>query len=199
MGHATKDERASASGPRKRLSPALRRDHLLNVSADHVAQHGIELSLDAIAEAAGVSPALMRHYFTNRDGLLVALFDRDVRRVLGVLEDPDRGSFVEYFDVYLTYIGAHPWAHRLWMVALSQETVLTPEVLAAREVMMATTSMKALAELTSSERIRAVAWIGAVESCVTMWLADADLTKEQVLEHLAGLAAQWQIPSALGR
>lgn len=42
----------------------------------------------------------------------------------------------------------------------------------------------------------AAAWIGAVESCVTLWLSATDLTQDQVLEHLAELAAEWGIPSA---
>lgn len=196
MHGAINEQRASTPGGRTRLSPALRREQLLDASAEQVGQHGIELSLDSIADAAGVSPALMRHYFTNRDGMLVALFERDVHSVLDIFQDPDRGDFLDYFDAYLTYIGAHPWAHRLWMVALSQETVLTARVMEAREQMMATTLMKPLDELTRNERLRAIAWIGAVESCVTLWLAAADLTKGQVLEHLAELAAEWGIRSA---
>ena len=62
-------------GPR--LAPDARRRHLLGVARSFVEDHGVTtLSLEGVANAAGVSRALLYNYFGNRAGLIQALWDQ---------------------------------------------------------------------------------------------------------------------------
>lgn len=63
----------------KRLSREQRREQLLDVCADLIAEEGIEsVTMEAVAERADVSKGLGYAYFDNRDDMLEALFDREM-------------------------------------------------------------------------------------------------------------------------
>lgn len=71
--HAAEPGTASV-GPR--LSPDDRRRHLLDVARAVVEARGVNvLTMESVAQAAGVSRALLYTYFDNRAGLLEALWD----------------------------------------------------------------------------------------------------------------------------
>jgi AcrR family transcriptional regulator len=58
------------------MAPEARRQHLIDVASRIVEQRGpASLSMEAVADAAGVSRALVYNYFDNRTGLLRALWD----------------------------------------------------------------------------------------------------------------------------
>lgn len=64
---------------RRRLTRDERRDHLLDVAAALVTEAGFEaVTMEGVAGRAGVSKGLGYAYFTNRDELLAALFDREM-------------------------------------------------------------------------------------------------------------------------
>ncbi len=81
---------------RPRLTGAERREHFLEVAGALIVESGIEsVTMDRVAERAGVSKALGYGYFQNSDELLAAVFDRELaeldRRVLersGSISDP---------------------------------------------------------------------------------------------------------------
>src|SRR5690625_2944985 len=98
---------------RKRMAPEQRYEQLLGDAMDYVTTHGTEFSLDEIAAVAGISPPLMRHYFRNRDGLLVALCERIAASVLRIFSAPDGGDFGQRLASYLDLIADHHWGHRL--------------------------------------------------------------------------------------
>lgn len=61
-----------------RLGRAERRDALLDAAAHLVATGEVEdVSMDSVAEVAGVSRALVYKHFTNRQDLLSALYERE--------------------------------------------------------------------------------------------------------------------------
>ena len=61
-----------------RLPAEERREHLLDVAAELVAEQGVEaVTMEGVAAAAGVSKGLGYDYFTNRDDLLLAVLDRE--------------------------------------------------------------------------------------------------------------------------
>ena len=61
-------------------SEAFRRRQLIDATIAAVADMGFaQASLGAIAQRAGVSPGLVAHYFTNKEGLLEATMRRLVR------------------------------------------------------------------------------------------------------------------------
>ena len=66
--------RMSESPTRRRLSPEDRRSELLDLGADVFGQRPYdEVRIDEIAERAGVSRALMYHYFPDKRAFFAAV------------------------------------------------------------------------------------------------------------------------------
>lgn len=64
---------------RTRLPRAQRREQLLDVAAGLVVERGVDaVTMEGVAEHAGVSKGLGYAYFDNADDLLAALFDREI-------------------------------------------------------------------------------------------------------------------------
>ena len=58
------------SEPRSRLSPEQRRAQLIAIGVAFLAEHPLdELTIDELATRAGVSRALIFHYFDSRQGV----------------------------------------------------------------------------------------------------------------------------------
>ncbi len=63
---------------RTRLTPAARRDQILDVAARVIVQEGLSAAtMERVARATGVSKALVYTYFSTRDVLLGALLQRE--------------------------------------------------------------------------------------------------------------------------
>ena len=95
------------SGPRRRPTgrrggDSGTRDDILRAARDLFAARGYDgASLRAIAAQAGVDPALIRHFFGDKDGLFAATLDFSMdarRRLRGVLEG-DRDGLGERLPV----------------------------------------------------------------------------------------------------
>lgn len=101
------------TAPVRRLQKSDRREQLLDVAADFLAEAGASnLTMEGLAERAGVSKALPYSHFDNADAVLVSLYEREVARmgegIVRALADlgPDatpeaklRAAFHAYFDV----------------------------------------------------------------------------------------------------
>ena len=89
-------ETAVGARPTRRMKRSQRRHQLLDVAAERVVEHGLAaMSMERIAEWAGVSKALPYAHFDNIEALLVALYQREWvaigREIVAALEqaDPD--------------------------------------------------------------------------------------------------------------
>lgn len=64
------------------------RDLLLNAASELMIEVGtFDVSLHAIARKAGVTAPLVKYYYGGKEGLLIALAERDTERSLAQLED----------------------------------------------------------------------------------------------------------------
>lgn len=99
-----------ANAPAGRLSKEGRREQLLDAAADMVVERGVgALTMEGLAERAGVSKALPYQHFENANAALVALYQREINHlgtrvyqaVDGVIdaEDRARAAIHAYFDV----------------------------------------------------------------------------------------------------
>jgi len=62
-----------------RLTRDERRAHFLDMAAEIITEQGADsVTMEGVAARAGVSKALGYRYFSNRDDLLIALFDREM-------------------------------------------------------------------------------------------------------------------------
>lgn len=67
---------------RTRLAPAERRVQILECAARLITSEGLDvLSMERVAEEAGVSKALVYAYFESRKGLLAQLLESDLNRI----------------------------------------------------------------------------------------------------------------------
>src|SRR5678816_4353021 len=93
----------------RRLPAEQRREHLLDVAAAILLEHGYEaLTMEAVKERAGVSRGLTYVHFANADELAFALYEREVaaldRRIAEVaaettsFEDRVRGAMHAYLE-----------------------------------------------------------------------------------------------------
>lgn len=135
--------------PRKsKTDPDLRRK-LLVQAEQMFAEHGYEgVSLRRLADAAGLTPAMIHYYFKNKDGLYAAMLGDLTQRLLaqieaaaaeGVGQDP----FKALMDIASRTILAEPWAVTL----IVREVLLRPGPL--REQFIETYAAKVLSLLTA--------------------------------------------------
>lgn len=74
---------STSSPPRRRASEAERRAQILAAAEVVAVRDRLDgLTARAVAEEAGVSSGLVFVYFTNKDGLLLALLDRVIERTI---------------------------------------------------------------------------------------------------------------------
>lgn len=180
---------------RQRMSPERRREQLLSAAADYIAVHGTGFSLDDIAQSAGISPPLMRHYFTNRDGLLVALFEEMLGEIVGVWTAPSEPHMMAILGEYLDWVAGHQWAHRLWMLARSEESVLTPLVAGTRQRLIEAAGGSD-PQSSDEQRFRAAAWVAVIETAVQDWLANGATDPDQLAARLLDVATRLGLRSS---
>ncbi|MDG1410032.1 MAG: TetR/AcrR family transcriptional regulator [Acidimicrobiales bacterium] len=90
---------------RRRLSPANRRDQLLDVARDIVEAIGVgACTIDAVSQEAGVTPQLVHKYFGTRSSLLQELFCREDDRYQDIVRVAlaDASDFEDIVRVFVT-------------------------------------------------------------------------------------------------
>ncbi|GAA3532359.1 TetR/AcrR family transcriptional regulator [Nocardioides daeguensis] len=82
--------------PRTRLSPAQRRTQLLELGVRLLATRSLdELSIDLLAEQAGISRGLMYHYFGGKQGFYEAVVQHAADDLYARTAPPDEGEPME--------------------------------------------------------------------------------------------------------
>lgn len=90
----------SATKKRQRLSVEERRDQLLEVGLELFTRRGLEsVSIGEIADAAGVSPGLLYHYFPNKQSLYDAAVERAVLDLEAAMAKANPTDSIELLDL----------------------------------------------------------------------------------------------------
>lgn len=185
---------SKAATGRLRLSPDDRRAQLIEVGLEMLATRALDdVSIEEIAQRAGVSRGLLFHYFPSKRDYHLAVAREASQRLLDRTE-PDRAlpplerlvqsveQFVEYVTetraTYLTFVagvaGADPGLHAVFDA--------TRQTNADRLV-------DALTELgvpdTPRLRVAARAWVAFVEEATVHALARGDLDRSALLDVIA--------------
>jgi AcrR family transcriptional regulator len=173
-----------------------RRRQLLDLGADLFARHSFrELSMARIAREAGISKALLYHYFpTKRDFFLATLREaaEEVRR----RTEPDPGlppgeALAGSLDAFLGWIEENETAYRKLMESAGS----VPEVGALIDEVRDRTSSRIVAGLGAGAdpppRVRAAArgWLWFMDGAILDWLEHRDLTRAELRELLLGSLA----------
>lgn len=112
---ATKSKRAPGRPKKTKADPGQKRA-LLDMAEEMFAAKGYDgVSLRGLADAAGVTPAMIHYYFKNKDGLYAAMLEDVTGRILsqieaaateGASEDP----FKTIMNIASATVMAEPWA-----------------------------------------------------------------------------------------
>lgn len=148
-----------------------------------------------IAEAAGVSKALLYHYFPNKIELFKAAVQEHAGELQRITEPSGQGTPIdqlsESLDGYLAWIerNAATWAK------LMQSATALPE---AREVVQgfrAATLQNIVVRLTGKHtpppalRTTLQGWLGYIDAAILDWVDNRDLTREQLRDLLVAAFA----------
>lgn len=117
-----------------RLPPEQRRQQLLDAALDVLAREGFEaVTVEAVAQRAGVTRPVIYDQFGDLDGLLVALIDREEQRALGPLlaiveavpDDQDPDAFL--VDAVGRFLEAVREAPTTWRIILMPPDAGSPD------------------------------------------------------------------------
>lgn len=103
----------SRAGRRAGQAGSRNRDAILAAARRHFARDGFKATtLRAIADEAGVTPAMLHYHFGNKEGLYFAVVEQVAEPMLhelgGMRELPGIEGLKAFFEIYMRTIAAHP-------------------------------------------------------------------------------------------
>jgi AcrR family transcriptional regulator len=179
-----------------RLQVDERRRQLLELGAELFATHSYaELSMAKIAREAGISKALLYHYFPSKQEFFVATLQQGAQEIARRTEpDPDlptHEAVTRSLDAFLGWIERNELAYRKLMESAGGE----PEVGALIGEVRDRTSARILAELGAGDppppRLRAAArgWLWFMDGALLDWLEHRDMERPELRDLLLGSLA----------
>lgn len=190
-------KRPKGKTARIRLSLDERRAQLLELGVELFAKHGYdEISIDALAEAAGIGKGLLYHYFGSKREFYVATV-KAASLYLRQLTVPDRSlppaeRLASAIDKHLQCLEARGPAY---IAMYRGGTAVAPEVGAIVEehrnvIMGYFLEGLGVTKPRPMLRIALRAWIAMVEGASIDWIAHRGISREQLRDFLvAGYAA----------
>jgi AcrR family transcriptional regulator len=189
-----------------RLENDERRRRLLDLGADLFTRHAYdEISMAQIAREAGISKALLYHYFPSKQDYFVATLATGVEELRARVEpDPDlppTEALPAAVDAYLAWIEENAQAY----AKLMQSAATVPEVRELVEGVRAATVARILEGIGATEpaaRTAVRGWLWFMDGACLDWIAHRDLERPQLLGLLLGtlfgalMAAGVTLPTA---
>ena len=180
----------TTSSKRVRLNPDARREQLLDLGVRMLATRTLDdLSVDALAEEAGISRGLLFHYFKNKQDFHRAVVRRAADDLLArtkpdLSQDPTT-RLTRSLAQYIDYVLANHQAYiSLVRGAAGSDEALLEIFERTRAVMTAriTDNLDVFGVQDSpTVRLLARGWCALVEEAVLGWVADPHLPTEQPL------------------
>ncbi len=175
-----------------RLGVDERRRQLLASAVDLFAAHGYdELSMARIAREAGVSKALLYHYFPNKRDLFEATLAHGAEEHLARTQpDPDSPpaeQFNRSLEAFLTWIESNPGAYEKLMRSAG-----VPEVRELIDRVREETAQRILARVAPdghpSPQLRSAVrgWLWLMDGVCLDWVRESDMTRSEVHALLLG-------------
>jgi len=183
----------TTTSKRVRLNPGARREQLLDLGVRMLATRTLdELSVDVLAEEAGISRGLLFHYFKNKQDFHRAVVQRAAEELLArtkpdMSQDPTSRLQLSLAS-YVDYVLAN---HRAYIAlvrgAAGGDKALLEIFERTRGVMTAriTDNLDVFGVQDSpTVRLMARGWSALVEEAVLGWVADPRLSREELLRVL---------------
>jgi AcrR family transcriptional regulator len=173
-----------------------RRRQLLELGAELFATHSYaELSMARIAREAGISKALLYHYFPSKQDFFVATLQQGAEEIARRTEpDPDlptHEALAHSLDAFLGWIEENETAYRKMMESVGS----VPEVKALVDEIRSATSARILEGIGAPTpappqlRTAAGAWLWFMDGAILDWLDHRDLSLTELRDLLLGALA----------
>jgi AcrR family transcriptional regulator len=173
-----------------------RRRQLLALAADLFARHAFaELSMARIAREAGISKALLYHYFPGKQELFVATLAQAAEELREATEPPPETppplALAHSVEAFLGWIDQHETAYR----KLLESAGSVPEVGALIDEVRTRTSARILDGLSAGAsppprvRVAVRSWLWQMDGAILDWLEHRDLTRAELRDFLLGALA----------
>ena len=188
-----------------RLENDERRRRLLDLGADLFTRYAFdEISMAQIAREAGISKALLYHYFPSKRDYFVATLATGAEELRARIDpDPDlppAEALSAALDAYLSWIEENAQAYE----KLLQSAATVSEIRDIVEGVRASTADRILTGLGATEpaaRTAVRGWLWFMDGACLDWIAHRDLDRGQLLGLLLGtlfgalMAAGVQLPA----
>jgi AcrR family transcriptional regulator len=179
-----------------RLQVDERRRQLLELGAELFATHSYaELSMATIAREAGISKALLYHYFPSKQEFFVATLQQGAEEIARRTEpDPDlpaHEALTRSLDAFLGWIEENETAYRKMMESVGS----IPEVKALVDEIRSATSARILEGIGAPDpappqlRAAAGAWLWFMDGAILDWLDHRDMSRTELRDLLLGALA----------
>lgn len=172
---------------RVRLDPEARRAQLVEIAYRLLEERGLDtMSVEDVADAAGVSRSLVYAYFGDRDGLVAEVYLRiltDLDATLALSPTPsDRQTLTRAVAGCMRFARDRPTA---WQLLATDSVRRHPLVVQARVARV--DDLAGLRGNGSGDRLIVDAVLGLLEAGVWHWVHRSDLPAEQAAELLADI------------
>lgn len=171
---------------RVRLDPEARRAQLVAIAYRLLEERGLDsVSVEDVADAAGVSRSLVYAYFGDRDGLVAEVYLRVLDRLSDRLRSPlpdDRAGLAEVIVACLRFARERPMA---WQLLATDSVRRHPTVVQARG-----DRVHGLAGASGDgpgERLIGDAILGLLEAGVWHWVDQSELPEDEAAGLLADI------------
>jgi AcrR family transcriptional regulator len=179
-----------------RLRVEERRRQVIAAGSALFADHAFEdITMRRIAQAAGISKALLYHYFPSKTDLFIAAVGAHAEELERLLEPAGGHGPIEELatslDAYLTWIEAHG---RMWS-KLMQSATTVPAVRDIADAFRERTLRRLLGGLTGARepppalRIALRGWLGGADAAILDWVRHRDIARDQLRDLLVAAFA----------
>lgn len=189
------------------MQPDERREQLIDIGVRMLATRPLdELSIDALADEAGISRGLLYHYFANKSEFHVAVVKKlaeDLYRITAPTSDDDPMVQLRLsLDAYVAYVEANHGTYVALVRAVSSGNSEMLQIYRDARAALIERLFDRMPEFeaagvvdTPAARLVAHAWAVFVEDLVLAWIEDhSGLGRDQLLDKLTGVLAVLLIP-----
>jgi AcrR family transcriptional regulator len=178
--------------PRTRLSPDQRREQLLDLGVRLLATRSLdELSIDLLAEEAGISRGLLYHYFGSKQAFHEAVVRHAADDLIAQTTPPTEGEPLERLltsvTAYVDYVIANHEGYRSLVLAAAGGNEAVRAIYERARTRMIdrtfeTAGVGSLLDDTPATRLVVRGWVAFVEDTVLTWCAQPEgVSREELV------------------